>query len=565
MLIKWKHSNESTATEDRGEEVRNLPSWNAIRLNATSPPRASPSSTFTDCRSVDSELGLGSPTSTQAAKPEPPYHILSKRQKWILVSLVSLAGMFSPLSSNIYFPAIDTISADLGVSISLVALTITVYMIVQGIAPSFFGPFSDTCGRRLVFTVVLVIYLAANLGLAFTTNFPMLLILRGIQAAGSSATISIGAGVIGDIATPSERGGFIGTNSGIRMIGQAIGPVFGGILNGEAGFRSIFWFLFAAAAVVLLGLLTFLPETHRTIAGNGSVPLSGFHKPWIYIVLPPREWAHAQDRPKAKTPPLSFRKILTPLAHVFEKDIVTLLLWGAIVYTVWSMVTSSTASVLQDQFPSLTNVELGLCFLPNGLGCFLGSVQTGKTMDWLFKRVEDRYRQENNIPDSVKIQNHPNFPYERARLAQMPYLSGTFIVVTALYGASYELNSSNRRANANLAAPLILQFFIAYTATAIFSINSSMMVDCFPAGPAGATAVNNLFRCSLGAAGVSIIEPLIKAVKIRNAFLTLAGIVLLCSPLVFIESHWGERWRIERYNRGEKSNLSDEIKGKQPG
>lgn len=154
--------------------------------------------------------------SVAASKEEQPYHILSKKQKWNLVIFVSMAGAFSPLSSNIYFPAINTISTELGVNATLVALTITVYMIVQGIAPSLFGSFSDTCGRRLSFTISLTIYTAANLALAFTSNYPMLMVLRGLQAAGSAATISISAGVIADIACPDERGGFMGTNAGIR-------------------------------------------------------------------------------------------------------------------------------------------------------------------------------------------------------------------------------------------------------------------------------------------------------------------------------------------------------------
>jgi MFS family permease len=42
-------------------------------------------------------------------------------------------------------------SKDLKVSLSLISLTITVYMIVQGLAPSFWGPLSDTKGRRITF------------------------------------------------------------------------------------------------------------------------------------------------------------------------------------------------------------------------------------------------------------------------------------------------------------------------------------------------------------------------------------------------------------------------------
>ena len=482
---------------------------------------------------------------------DPPYHIFNKKRKWLLVYIVSIAGMFSPLSSNIYFPAINAISRELHVSTSLVALTITVYMVVQGLAPSLWGPLSDgPYGRRLIFTCTLGIYIGANLGLAFTANYPMLLVLRGVQAAGSAATISIGTGVIADIAAPSERGGFIGTNSGIRMIGQALGPLVGGIFNGLWGFRSIFWLLTVLGAVVLAMLLTFLPETHRAIAGNGTVPLHGFHRPWIYLLTsPPKEWTECPSEPRTSRPSLLFKEVLIPLRHLLEKDILALLTWGALIYTVWSMVTSSTTVVLIGEFPTLTDIELGLCFLPNGLGCVLGSISTGKLMDYNFKRVEKQYKLKHGIARDAKVKGSKDFPYERARLSPMPYFSIIFIFTTVLYGASYELNDVNRFAVANLIISLVLQFFIAFTATAIFSINSAMLVDCFPTGAAGAAAVNNLARCSLGALGVGVIQLMIDRIHIRNAFVILAAIVTACSPLVWIEWKWGERWRLERESR----------------
>ncbi|KAH8691476.1 major facilitator superfamily domain-containing protein [Talaromyces proteolyticus] len=511
-------------------------------------------STPVDTLSLKSHISLN-PINPPANSPEPsgkaPHHIYNKKRKWLLVYIVSLAAMFSPLSSNIYFPAIDTIASDLNTNTSLVALTVTVYMVVQGIAPSFWGPWSDIYGRRVIFIGTLIVYVAANLALAFTVNYPMLLVLRGVQAAGSAATISIGTGVIADIALPSERGGFIGTNSGIRMIGQALGPVLGGILNGIWGFRSIFWFLFALSILVLLTLLAFLPETHRDIAGNGSVPLHGVHKPFIYwIISEPTEWVRSPSTtPGRKTPSVTFKSVLTPLKHLFEKDIFLLLAWGALIYAVWSMVTSSTTTVLKHEFPSLTDVELGLCFLPNGVGCVLGSISTGKLMDRNFRMVAKHYRRQHQIPDDVEIKGDKSFPYERARLSPMPYLSAVFIIVTALYGASYELNDVNRKAIANLLISLALQFLIAFTATAIFSINSAMMVDCFPSGGAGATAVNNLARCSLGAVGVSVVQPMINAIRIRNTFVVLAAVVALCSPMVWVEWKWGEKWRTDREKR----------------
>jgi MFS family permease len=75
---------------------------------------------------------------------------------------------------------------------SLATLTITVYMIVQGLAPSFWGSYSDVVGRRVIFIATFVVYIIANICLGLSTNYGELMAFRALQAAGSSATISIG-------------------------------------------------------------------------------------------------------------------------------------------------------------------------------------------------------------------------------------------------------------------------------------------------------------------------------------------------------------------------------------
>ncbi|KAF8831336.1 hypothetical protein HHX47_DHR1000680 [Lentinula edodes] len=50
--------------------------------------------------------------------------------------------------------------------------------------------------------------------------------------------LNSGAGVIGDIAVPSERGGFFGFYSLGPMLGPALGPVIGGALSDGLGWRS---------------------------------------------------------------------------------------------------------------------------------------------------------------------------------------------------------------------------------------------------------------------------------------------------------------------------------------
>jgi hypothetical protein len=42
--------------------------------------------------------------------PEPPYHVYSSKEKWSVVVIIGVAGLFSGLSSNIYFPSLNAIA-----------------------------------------------------------------------------------------------------------------------------------------------------------------------------------------------------------------------------------------------------------------------------------------------------------------------------------------------------------------------------------------------------------------------------------------------------------------------
>jgi MFS family permease len=87
---------------------------------------------------------------------------------------------------------------------------------------------SDNGGRRLSFVICFMIYIVANIGLALQTNYAALLVLRCVQAAGSSGSIALSIAVVADIATSAERGTYMGYATAGILIGPAFGPVLGG-------------------------------------------------------------------------------------------------------------------------------------------------------------------------------------------------------------------------------------------------------------------------------------------------------------------------------------------------
>lgn len=324
------------------------------------------------------------------------------------------------------------------------------------------------------------------------------------------------------------------------MMGQAIGPVLGGILTQFFGFHSIFWFLFILGALSLSTIIFLLPETLRSIAGNGTVRLTGFQRPLIYSFKPqPDALSEPEDIPKRK---VTIKSIVSPLKFLFEKDVFVTLLFGAVVYTVWSMVTSSTTALFQARF-RLTDLQVGLAFLPNGAGCVAGSYLTGYLMDYDYKSTEKEYRKIRGIADDVKLDKKSlaDFPVERSRLRSIWWIILIFVASTGMYGFSLDLNK--------IAVPLVIQFFIAYTATAVFSLNSALVIDLYPGASASATAVNNLMRCSVGAIGVGVVQLIIDAIGAGLTFAILAGLTAILTPLLVLEWLFGEAWRMARTER----------------
>ncbi|EXL98028.1 hypothetical protein FOIG_09587 [Fusarium odoratissimum NRRL 54006] len=133
----------------------------------------------------------------------PVYGLWSKRLMVVSVSLFALLGT---MATSMYYPALPTVPSDLGVSITDVNLSATTFMILQGIAPTFVGNFSDSSGRRLSYIVCFSIFLIANTSLALQNTYAGLLALRCVQSAGAGGLIPLASGVIADIVEPAEPG-----------------------------------------------------------------------------------------------------------------------------------------------------------------------------------------------------------------------------------------------------------------------------------------------------------------------------------------------------------------------
>ncbi|OQV06543.1 hypothetical protein CLAIMM_11095 [Cladophialophora immunda] len=488
----------------------------------------------------------------QNSKTMPPaeelYSIFDDRQKALIVLIVSVAATFSGFASNIYFPALPTIAHDLGVSVELVNLTVTSYLIFQGIAPSLWGPVSDVRGRRVAYCCTFIVFFCACIGLAESKNYASLIILRCLQSTGSASTIAIGSGVIGDITTRANRGSLMGVFQAGLLAPVAIGPVIGGALAGSLGWRSIFWFLTIYSGVFLLCLILLLPETLRSMVANGgrtpSNPMARFPLQF-YQKTTKAKW----DRTAAASSPASRKRIdiLGPFRILLSKQAAPLIVFIAVYYTTWQMSITAMSSLFEQKY-GLSETQIGLTFIANGVGSMVGTFITGRLLDVDYRKVKAQhesrttkaYLGRDQEVRSARAAEGDEFPLEKARLRLVPIFSVLQCLSLILFGWTIQYSS-----RVHIAVPIISTFITGWTVISTQSIVMTYLVDVFHDRSAAASASLNLARCLFAAGGTSFIMPMVDSIGVGLAFTVCVAVQALAMLILVVQWLFGAKWRQE--------------------
>ena len=214
----------------------------------------------------------------------------------------------------------------------------------------------------------------------------MLIAMRILAASAASSVQSVGAGTVADIWEVKERGTAMGIfYVGQLAVGTLLGPLLGGVLTQVWGWRATQWFLALYGGVVLLLIVSCLPETSPRAAvspttadvASKNTDLEKVQESDPPVIAPAKKSA-------------SWVKIM-----IEPFNILTYLRFTALTTTIYiASITFGTLGILnisiQDTFSSspynLSTIVIGCLYIPIGSGNILGSVFGGKWSDFVMHR-----------------------------------------------------------------------------------------------------------------------------------------------------------------------------------
>ena len=181
----------------------------------------------------------------------------------VLLALLALLSAFTPLSIDLYLPALPMITVDLHGTVGDIQLTLSAFMIAFGVGQIFYGPAGDRFGRRPVILSGLFVYVLASIGCAFAGEATQLVGLRLLQGLAACGSVVLARTMVRDLAEKDQAARAMSLMMACTSIAPMMAPLIGGQILWFLGWRAIFWTLAGIGFFALLVSYFRLPETLR--------------------------------------------------------------------------------------------------------------------------------------------------------------------------------------------------------------------------------------------------------------------------------------------------------------
>ncbi len=199
-------------------------------------------------------------------------HRKTAEQK-VVVLVVVITAFVTTFTGSALNLSIPDIGQQFHVSANFVGWLVTGYTLAVAAFSVPIGRLADITCRKTVLVTGLIVFVACCIAAVFAMSMTMLLIVRIIQGIGAAMIFSTNTAILISSFPGNMRGRVLGYSIAATYTGLSAGPVVGGFLNHNLGWKSIFILTGVLGAVALIMAMAKLPKESSRITketSNGS-------------------------------------------------------------------------------------------------------------------------------------------------------------------------------------------------------------------------------------------------------------------------------------------------------
>ncbi|KAJ3805247.1 vacuolar DHA amino acid exporter [Lentinula lateritia] len=474
------------------------------------------------------------------------------RKNYILLQ-VAFGSMIAGLAGNIQNPAINEMEVDLPATASQISLSLSLFILLQGVVPLIWASISEVKGRRFVYIMSMAIFTVGSVVVATSKSIGLLIGFRCFQAAGSvpdpsktefvihiscssSAVMSIGAATLADIFDPVERGTKMGIYYIAPLLGPSLGSISGGGLTTAFTWRGPFYFLAIMGGVVFMSFLLFFSDTFRRERSHTyqSVLKARLKEARTKKNVGVEEIDAAQDIEKQDvlskpivTPEVKLGLVdvnpFRPMAFILRRKYNLFMLTASGFYFSFAFVVVYTTSRTLGTYYLYDPLKIGLVLLAYGIGTVGGSIAGGRWSDYQLSKL--------------KVKNEgKSTPEMRLRCT----LHGLVIFPLCVVGYAWVLQE-----RVNVAGVSTMLFACGFTSIFVYTSTLAYIVDSNVGRSSSAVALNSCFRGTFAFIFEEIAVPMQDGLGDGWMYTIIAFIMAISGVLIVIVMLNGSRWRRE--------------------
>lgn len=188
-------------------------------------------------------------------------HVSPELSRLALI-LLSVLTALGGLATGLYLPAFPAMMIDYDTDAAGVHLTYWLYLIGFGVGQVIFGLISDRFGRRVPLIVASALCFVSSIMVALAPTLAFMAVCRVAQALGAAGGVVIARAIVSDTATGQALARKINLMVSLSMFAPVVAPLLGSIVVTFLPWHVTLWMIVPVAALVLVGVIMSIPETH---------------------------------------------------------------------------------------------------------------------------------------------------------------------------------------------------------------------------------------------------------------------------------------------------------------